>query len=50
MKEVISENMKVSGEIRGINVNGKEIRGIESHGWGSMAKVEYDERTGEISK
>ena len=40
----------MSGEIRGIQVNGDEVRGIESVGWGSMAKIEVDNETGEVNK
>lgn len=50
MKKVIQENSNLSGEIRGIQVNGNEVRGIESVGWGSMAKIEVDNETGEVKK
>lgn len=30
MNKVIEENLNMSGEIRGVQVNGKEVRGIES--------------------
>lgn len=50
MKKVIEENMNLAGEIRGIQVNGNEVRGIESTGWGSMAKIEVDNETGEVKK
>lgn len=46
MKKVIEENLNISGEIRGVQVNGHEVRGIESQGWGSMAKIEVDNETG----
>ena len=50
IKKIIDHNQTMNGELRGILVNGEEVRGVESAGWGSNAKVEIDEKTGQIKK
>lgn len=48
MKSVIEANQGMSGELRGIFKNGQEVRGVEPHGWGSLAHIKVDNETGEI--
>lgn len=38
----------MSGELRGIFKDGKEVRGVEPGGWGSHAHIRVDKKTGAV--
>ena len=38
----------MNGELRGIFIEGEEVRGVEPDGWGSLAKLKVDRDTGGI--
>ena len=46
--DIIQSNQNLTGELRGIFVDGHEVRGIEAGGWGSLAKLQVDKITREI--
>lgn len=48
--KVADHNLSMNGEIRGVHINGQEVRGIESSGWGGMAKVEVDQKSKIVKK
>ena len=50
LKKIADINVQMGGEVRGFHVNGEEIRGIETVGWGSEAKVEVDKERGVVKK
>lgn len=49
LRKIANHNVNMSGEVRGVQIGGKEVRGIEAYGWGSQAKIEIDEERGTIS-
>lgn len=48
IKEVVKSTQDMSGELRGIYWNGKEVRGVEPGGWGSQAHISVDKDSGTI--
>lgn len=49
-KKIVDHNLTMNGELKGVQVNGQEVQGIESYGWGSDAKLEVDHAKGTIKK
>merc|ERR1719198_2281794 len=49
-KKIVDHNLTMNGELKGVQVNGQEVQGIESYGWGSDAKLEVDQAKGTINK
>ena len=39
----------MNGELRGIFINGEEVRGVEPDGWGSFAKLQVDKESGLVN-
>lgn len=50
LRRIADHNVEMNGEVRGVVINGEEVRGIDTVGWGSMAKVEVDHEKGIVKK